>query len=487
MRRRGTGGIYSREDRPGFLWCYFTVNGKRAHECTWTNDQRKAEAYLQTRIETSQFPGTKPLDPTTARAEDLQRIYKQCTPASGWHRREAKWALERFGRFVEGRALKDLTEQDLRDYLLERLKGAEPITVERDLIPIRQALIFAWRAGLIEWSPQIASDFIYDAQVKRAVAESPIEHSDEVDGRPTVAGLLKGYFAQLQDQGSNVSKIRSQTKPLLRLLGDLSVDLVKPKLLEEYRTKRREEKTKRHAPPSQSTINRELGFLRAAMRRAEELEIIDRVPRFRMRAEARPRTDFWTLDDMKRVTGYLRTNDPSLADMIEFLFLTGWRKTEALKLAWDEIHWDEGHVMLQGDRVKNGDARVLPLAGKVREIIERRRADQRPDCPWVFHRDGHERLDLSRSWDTARELSGVSDKLAHGFRRTFARHQMLAGVNQSITMKLAGWKTTSMYERYLIVDEPLLGRSMEQSDRYLDSLAKPEPQEPDPDKTGGGA
>ena len=50
----------------------------------------------------------------------------------------------------------------------------------------------------------------------------------------------------------------------------------------------------------------------------------------------------------------------------------------------------------------------------------------------------------------------MRNMLAHDFRRTCARNMRARGISPDVAMKLMGWQTWSMWERYAIVDEGAL-------------------------------
>ena len=75
--------------------------------------------------------------------------------------------------------------------------------------------------------------------------------------------------------------------------------------------------------------------------------------------------------------------------------------------------------------------------------------------PFVFHRDG-ERIgydSLEHAWGRARKRTKLTDRLMHDLRRTAARDFRRAGVSEGEIMKLCGWKTRAMFDRYNIIDE----------------------------------
>jgi integrase len=70
----------------------------------------------------------------------------------------------------------------------------------------------------------------------------------------------------------------------------------------------------------------------------------------------------------------------------------------------------------------------------------------------VFTRsNGKTVCDFGGTWRNASAHAGVPDLLFHDLRRTGARNLRRAGVAEGIIMKIGGWRTRSVFERYAIV------------------------------------
>jgi len=73
----------------------------------------------------------------------------------------------------------------------------------------------------------------------------------------------------------------------------------------------------------------------------------------------------------------------------------------------------------------------------------------------AVHRQG---LPLGRgairsAWKQATKRAGVAGRLLHDLRRSAARDFRRAGVSEGEIMKLCGWETRSMFDRYNVIDE----------------------------------
>jgi integrase len=128
---------------------------------------------------------------------------------------------------------------------------------------------------------------------------------------------------------------------------------------------------------------------------------------------------------------------------------------------------------------------VLPLTGKLWEIVQGRARERRLECPFVFHRKGRPVKDFREAWYKACVASGLGrvEKLSNGkekytgtiphdLRRCTARNLSRAGVPESVAMEITGHKTRSMYRRYRIVDEKDLREATERLEAHLDQQSK---------------
>lgn len=217
---------------------------------------------------------------------------------------------------------------------------------------------------------------------------------------------------------------------------------------------------------SNATVNREVATLGRMLTLAVNAEKLSRRPRLQMLEENNVRQGFLEHGDFM---GLLDNLPDHLKPIIEYLYLSGWRKGEAVKLEWRDVDLQGRVVRLRIENSKNKEARVLPLTGRLLEIIEARKEERRLDCPYVFHREGQPVGDFKKAWKTACKKSGLTGTLVHDLRRCAARNLSRAGVREQIAMGITGHKTSSMYRRYRIVDESDLRDATERLQAHLES------------------
>ena len=158
-----------------------------------------------------------------------------------------------------------------------------------------------------------------------------------------------------------------------------------------------------------------------------------------------------------------------LRDPITFLYLSGWRLGEMKTLEWRDVDLAGQVVHLRPEISKNKDGRLLPLSGEMLEIMDRAHAKRRPDCPFVFHRDGEPIGDFRKAWSTACKAVGLHPILVHDLRRTAVRNMVRAGIADRVAMTLSGHKTRSVFDRYNIVSEADLADAARRLHTHLEN------------------
>ncbi len=224
-----------------------------------------------------------------------------------------------------------------------------------------------------------------------------------------------------------------------------------------------------------ATINREVALLRRAFNLVHEP-----LPPFPSKLkENNVRKGFFEHEDY---IALLKTLPEELRPVLTFAYYTGCRKGEILSLQWSQVDLLEQVVRLEVGTTKNDDARMIPLAPDLYEVLKMQRAirNQRyPTCPWVFFREGEQIRDFRGGWEEACEASKLWDetakkptKLFHDLRRTGVRNLVRAGVSESVAMRISGHKTRSVFERYNIVTETDLKNAAQRLGKYIQEKTK---------------
>src|SRR4030095_14563039 len=216
---------------------------------------------------------------------------------------------------------------------------------------------------------------------------------------------------------------------------------------------------------ARATINREVATLGRMLTLAVDLKRLSWRPKFKQLDGEKVREGFLQHGEFLTIVDNLPAY---LKDFISFLYYGGWRKGAARNLQWKDIDLETMTARAAIKPSKNKEPWILPLAGTLWEIIERRLNERRLDCPYVFHyRNGRKIGDFRKKWAKAVEAAGLAGIIPHDLRRCAARNLSLSGVKEQLAMRITGHKTNSMYRRYRIVDEDELRQAQEEQQAFL--------------------
>ena len=163
-----------------------------------------------------------------------------------------------------------------------------------------------------------------------------------------------------------------------------------------------------------------------------------------------------------------------LADMALFAVNTGCRDQEICRLQWDwEVEvpaFGTSVFIVPGQRVKNGDDRLVVLNGIARSIIDARRGTD-PRFVFTFRGQPITRM-LTSGWIRARERVGLSHVRVHDLKHTFGRRLRAAGVSFEDRQDLFGHRSGRITTHYSAAE---LSRLIEAAELVTDrNGARPE-------------
>ena len=310
------------------------------------------------------------------------------------------------------------------------------------------------------------------AFLQRRIDEARNGRYTDIDRRPTFADLEQ-FLLENYEFKRNRTDPRRHVRRLAEMFGEMKAEDITETKIREYSQKRL-----RKDGMTPGTLRRELALLKRMLRLAAGS--IPRVPLVDLPRVDNARQGFFEEEDVQAILTHLL---PHARNLVEFLYLTGWRSSEAFRLVWTDVNWDRQFVLLRDS--KNREPRIFPFKYHARlEQVLRRQRDYVSEwergegclCPAVFHWRGKPIQKLRRSWTTACRAAGRPGRLLHDFRRTAVRNLIRAGVQQAIAMKITGHKTDSVFRRYLIVDEELLAQA---TGAVAEMLGDPTPRPPD--------
>ena len=292
----------------------------------------------------------------------------------------------------------------------------------------------------------------------------PIDASDGF----TTADLLDEFLRRRKHLASGtVRTYRYQAETLLKpYFGAMAPSKITTDILSDYRDWRSLQKVSHHnsgldgtpaklrRTVTETSINRELGLLRSALRDVAKRrpKMLSSVPYFPMEEEHNARQGFVSERD------FAENLYPQLPRHLRALaacaFYVGGRKSEWLRVDWEDVDFDA--LVIRFVTSKNRHPREVPIVPglmleSLREALNVHNAAW-PDEPAVFAYDGHRMSTVGAAWKKACERAGHSGLMFHDLRRSANKNMRDRGISQGVRMQIMGHRTASMDLRYGIVD-----------------------------------
>ncbi len=242
-------------------------------------------------------------------------------------------------------------------------------------------------------------------------------------------------------------------------LGDLKASQLTTNLLARYIDQRQQEKAKN------ATINRELAALKRMFRLGYQATPpkVNRIPKFPKLQENNVRQGF--LDDSQYSKLVAAVPELWFRGLLEVGSTYGWRIGELLSLRVRQVDLSARTIRLEPGTTKNKEGREVTMTRTVFELLRLCVTAKSPEH-FVFTRSNGEAVrDFRETWKTACKSAGVPKLLFHDLRRTAARNLRKAGVAEGVIMKIGGWKTRSVFERYAIVSQTDIAEAVSRLER----------------------
>jgi site-specific recombinase XerD len=293
--------------------------------------------------------------------------------------------------------------------------------------------------------------------------------------------LRRTYIEDKPRRGEG--KYRTQLKRLDSFFTGMKATSIDTAVIRKYINKRRE-----HVEGP--TIRRELSVLRSMFKLAAREKALsnDQVPYFPMPDDSLAAGTYITPEQFQRILiflpdGSLRQSTKggpkstaNLRPFFTFLYATACRLDAAMNLTWKSITDDLKFVEIPSSGTKNKQPLRLPLAGSFLApvIKELKKGDANtPLFDSSNYRTEWAIACAKAGLGTYDEKNGVRTGVRiHDCRCSGAINLLAAGVDEGLVLKVGGWKTRSMLDRYNVADMTRLTEAMEKGGKFLtDRLA----------------
>lgn len=187
------------------------------------------------------------------------------------------------------------------------------------------------------------------------------------------------------------------------------------------------------------------------------------------------RDRFYSEDEIQKLWAFFNELQPVSSGVVKMLLVCGQRKTETMKMRWDDI--SDGIWTIPAEIAKNGQPHDVPLSDLAQSIIEDI-VSITGDSDYVFCSPQAENKPikwLTRASRNIKKYSGVDDFRPHDLRRTVASHMSRLGVGRTVVGKILNHKglsgdgqVTAIYDRHSYSSEKR--KAMNQWAEYLQRI-----------------
>ncbi|QBR84709.1 site-specific integrase [Legionella israelensis] len=288
-------------------------------------------------------------------------------------------------------------------------------------------------------------------QTEAAILEGRHFKTSEAKRR-TLAEMIDRYIKEFIPK-----KPKNSKNTILHLnwwkqeLGQYSLAEVTPALIAEKRDKLSSGITSRNKLRSPSTVVRYMAALSHAYTIAvKEWGWIDENPLSKVTKPREPNGRVRFLSDEERIkllAECKNSENPYLYIAVVLALSTGGRKMEILGLRWKDVDLTRGVITLH--ETKNGERRVLPLAGHALQLMKEHAKVRHVNCNFVFPSHNFQKpIDLRTPFENALQRAEIVDFRWHDLRHSCASYLVMNGASLAEIAEILGHKTLQMVKRY---------------------------------------
>jgi integrase len=319
-----------------------------------------------------------------------------------------------------------------------RLKGYPP-----------QCATFARKTDAKKWAQQIESSIQEGRHFKTAEAK-----------KHTLTDLIDRYIKTVApNKKKHGIKQSSQLQWWKQELGYCLLSDITPALIAERRDKLHQGITYRGSKRSSSTVVRYMAALSHAFTIAsKEWGWLEDSPMRKVTKPTEPRGRVRFLDTLEReqlLEACRKSTHPYLLTVVVLALSTGMRYSEIMKLAWSDVDFGKKRITLH--ETKNGERRVVPLAGKALELLKNHEHLRRMDTLLIFPAQKGQKPQKSAiirpSWMKALQNAGIRNFRFHDLRHSCASYLAMNGASLAEIAEVLGHKTLQMVKRYAHLSE----------------------------------
>lgn len=273
----------------------------------------------------------------------------------------------------------------------------------------------------------------------------------------TLGDAIDRYIIDvLPTKPKNILAQTGQLKWWKEVLGSYSLADVTPALIVQARDKLAKSESSRGKLRSAATVNRYLAVLSHLFTMTiKEWGWVEDNPLRKVTKpkEPRGRVRFLSDEERSRLLAECRVSESQyLYTAVVLALSTGGRRMEIMGLSWKDVDFERGAITLH--ETKNGERRVLPLAGHALELMKQHAKIRHVNCDLVFPGKSFKApVDLRTPFENALKRAEIADFRWHDLRHSCASYLAMNGASLAEIAEILGHKTLQMVKRYAHLSE----------------------------------
>ncbi|MGA2814010.1 MAG: tyrosine-type recombinase/integrase [Candidatus Acidiferrum sp.] len=230
---------------------------------------------------------------------------------------------------------------------------------------------------------------------------------------------------------------------------------------------------RREAGCGDATLLRNINPLKAAFK----LAVMDgklqpnQVPNWGRLKDSEPHGTYITPEQFRVLLGHLPED---LRPLFTFLYSTGCRIGAAQRIDWSMLSGDCRVLTLPAHIIKSRRPLTLVLDGPIlmplAEQLKSKPQQGPVFCSTNYREDWNKACDAAglRGYDAVKRVRlGDGGARIHDLRCSGAMNLLRAGVDESTVLKIGGWKTRSMLDRYNVPNLEIIGEALTKSGEFV--------------------
>lgn len=235
--------------------------------------------------------------------------------------------------------------------------------------------------------------------------------------------------------------IENSLKHIKAYFGDLPPSMISDATVSIY------VKQRRRAGVMDSTISKELRFLRQALKFGVRRKWIDHAPEISLPGEGEARERYLSREEFARL--WFHASPLHLRVFLALAIGTAARGKHILTLTWDRIDFDAGMIRYARGRSANKRTAPVPMNDPLRSILTEA-SKARGESGRVVEWDGEAVKSVRRAYGRACRLAGLEDAHRHDLRRTAASWAVQDGASLELVALMLGDTVETTRKHYAV-------------------------------------